>query len=214
MHVVGTLFIMKLLIATRNPHKLEEIREIFDLPGLDIVSALDYPEIPDVVEDGETLEANAVKKAVTLALATGLHALADDTGLEVDALHGAPGVYSARYAGEHADYAANNRKLLAALNETDNRNAQFRCVIALAEPDGRAQYVEGVCRGAIARAPRGENGFGYDPLFVPEGHERTFAELASAEKHRLSHRGRALTEARRAWSERLAPEPEKPNPAP
>lgn len=194
---------MKLLIATRNPHKLTEIRDIFDLPGLDIVSALDYPDIPDVVEDGATLEANAVKKAVTLALATGLHALADDTGLEVTALNGAPGVYSARYAGEPTDYAANNQKLLTELNGAEDRSAQFRCVIAFAQPDGRAQYVEGICRGTILHELRGANGFGYDPLFVPDGFDRTFAELSADEKNRISHRGRALEEARRAWETAL-----------
>lgn len=191
---------MKLLIATRNAHKLEEIQAIFNVPGLEIVSAFDFPDIPDVVEDGETLEANAIKKAVTLATATGLWALADDTGLEVDALNGAPGVYSARYAGEPTDYAANNRKLLAALDGESNRAAQFRCVVALSEPSGRAQYVEGICRGVIADALRGTNGFGYDPLFVPDGFNRTFAELSSDEKNAISHRGRALERAHEEWT--------------
>lgn len=190
---------MKLLIATRNAHKLREIREIFDIPGLEIVSALDYPEIPDVVEDGETLEANAIKKAVTLARATGLWSMADDTGLEVAALNGEPGVYSARYAGEDARYADNNRKLLDALNGTTDRSAQFRCVIALADPSGDAQTVEGICRGRIADAVRGDGGFGYDPLFVPDGFDRTFAELSAEEKNRISHRGRALEKAHHAW---------------
>lgn len=194
---------MKLLIATRNPHKLEEIQQIFDLPGLDIVSALDYPQIPEVVEDGLTLEANAVKKAVTLAVATGLWALADDSGLEVEALDGAPGVYSARYAGEPPDYAANNQKLLAELDGVTDRAAQFRCVIALSEPSGRAQYVEGVCKGTIAGGLRGSNGFGYDPLFVPDGYTETFAELPSDEKNRISHRGRALAQARMTWATNL-----------
>ena len=195
---------MKLLIATRNAHKLTEIRRIFNLPGLETVSAFDFPDVPDVVEDGETLEANAVKKAVTLALATNLYALADDTGLEVNALDGAPGVYSARYAGENADYAANNRKLLAELDGVADRAAQFRCVIALAEPNGRAQFVEGVCPGRIAHEARGTNGFGYDPLFIPDGFDRTFAELSSDEKNRISHRGRALDAARRAWCDLLS----------
>lgn len=194
---------MKLLIATRNPHKLSEIREIFDLPEREFVSALDFPDIPDVVEDGATLEANAIKKAVTMALATGFYALADDTGLEVTALDGAPGVYSARYAGAEADYAANNRKLLAELAPVDDRAAQFRCVIALSDPDGRAQYVEGICPGRIAREPRGANGFGYDPIFIPDGFDRTFAELASDEKNRISHRGRALGQAHTKWSATL-----------
>lgn len=194
---------MKLLFATRNRHKLGEIKEIFGLPGLDMVSALDFPEIPEVIEDGDTLEANAVKKAVTLALATGLTAMADDTGLEVDALNGAPGVYSARYAGEQADYAANNRKLLAELEGVTDRRARFRCVISLAEPSGRAEYVDGTCAGHIAHSPRGDNGFGYDPLFIPDGFDRTFAELSADEKNRISHRGRALAQARAIWSSAL-----------
>lgn len=195
---------MKLLIATRNAHKLAEIRQIFPVPGLELVSALDFPEIPDVVEDGKTLEANAVKKAVSLALATGLYALADDTGLEVEALGGAPGVYSARYAGEPPDYAANNRKLLAELAAHSNRRAQFRCVVAFSDPSGKAQYVEGICRGEIGQALRGTQGFGYDPLFIPEGESRTFAEMDSEEKNQISHRGRALQAAAEAWGEQLA----------
>ncbi len=188
-----------LVIATRNPHKLAEIRALFPFPGLTLRSALDYPDIPEVVEDGATLEANAIKKAVTLAQGTGSPALADDTGLEVEALNGAPGVYSARYAGEHADYMANNHKLLKALEGQPNRQARFRCVIALAQPSGQAEYVEGICTGTIALAPRGNNGFGYDPLFVPESETRTFAELSSNEKHACSHRGRALRAAAERW---------------
>ncbi len=189
----------KLVLATRNQHKLEEFEAILGTGEFEWVSALDFPDIPEVIEDGETLEANAVKKAVTLALATGLRALADDTGLEVSALDGAPGVYSARYAGEPPDYAANNRKLLDALADVDDRRGRFRCVIALAEPDGRAQYVEGICAGTIATAPMGEGGFGYDPLFIPDGEQRTFAQMSAAEKNRQSHRGRALAAARERW---------------
>ncbi len=188
-----------LVLATRNPHKLEEIRALFPFPDLITRSALDYPEIPEVVEDGATLEANAVKKAVTLAVATGAYALADDTGLEVNALGGAPGVRSARYAGEACDYAANNRKLLAALQGAADREAQFRCVIALAWPNGQAQYVEGVCRGTIGVTARGTNGFGYDPLFIPDEGDRTFAEYTAAEKNACSHRGRALRAAAERW---------------
>lgn len=194
---------MKLLIATRNAHKLAEIQQIFPVQGLELVSALDFPDIPDVVEDGQTLEANAVKKAVTLSVATGFYALADDTGLEVDALEGAPGVYSARYAGEPCDYAANNRKLLAALAGVEDRAAQFRCVIALSEPSGKAQFVEGICRGRMATKASGDQGFGYDPLFVPDGETRTFAEMAADEKNRISHRGRALRAAVEAWGDVL-----------
>lgn len=198
---------MKLLIATRNRHKLSEIQAIFHWPGLDVVSAFDYPDIPDVVEDGKTLEANAIKKAVTLSLATGLWALADDTGLEVKSLDGAPGVHSARFAGPQVDYAANNVKLLAELNHAPDRTAQFRTVIALSSPTGQAQHVVGVCSGKIIEAPRGVHGFGYDPLFVPDGFDRTFAELEPTEKNRVSHRARALDHAQMAWSTLLATSP-------
>jgi len=194
---------MKLVIATRNKHKLEEIREIFHIPGLTVVSAFDFPEVPDVVEDGDTFEANAVKKAVTLARATGLMALADDSGLEVDALNGAPGVYSARYAGEPVSYQANNRKLLASLKNETNRRARFRCVIALAGPDGHARVVDGRCEGTIAFEERGDKGFGYDPLFIPDGHTVTFSEMDAAAKHAISHRGRALRRAAAEWADAL-----------
>ena len=198
---------MKLVIATRNKHKLEEIRAIFSLGALDLVSALDFPEIPDVVEDGLTFEDNAAKKAATLARATGCWALADDSGLEVDALDGRPGVYSARYAGEPADYAANNRKLLAELQGQSNRKAHFRCVVALADPSGKTRVVQGRCDGVIVDRPRGRAGFGYDPLFVPDGYAETFAEVSSELKNRISHRARALAEAKRAWISLLNPEP-------
>ena len=190
---------MKLVIATRNKHKLEEIRAIFSLGALDLASALDFPEIPDVVEDGLTFEDNAVKKAVTLARATGCWALADDSGLEVDALDGRPGVYSARYAGEPADYEANNRKLLAELQGQSNRRARFRCVVALADPSGKSRVVQGQCGGVIVDRPRGRAGFGYDPLFVPDGYTETFAEMEAGLKNKISHRGRALAEAKKAW---------------
>ena len=198
---------MKLIIATRNPHKLKEISTIFKLPNLDVGSALDYPDIPDVVEDGATLEENAVKKAVMLAVATGSWALADDTGLEVGALEGAPGVYSARYAGEDVSYSDNNAKLLSELENHADRGARFRTVVALSSPSGRAQYVEGVCPGVIGRALSGEKGFGYDPLFIPDGFEATYAEMTADEKNRISHRGRALQKAIEKWGEFLASGP-------
>lgn len=198
---------MKLLLATRNRHKLEEIRACFNLAHLDIVSALDLPDLPEVEEDGDTLEANAEKKAATLARLTGLWALADDTGLEVDALDGAPGVYSARYAGSGATYADNCRKLLGALRNESRRTARFRCVIALSDPAGETRWVEGCCEGVILHAPRGEGGFGYDPVFQPDGHGETFAEMASAAKNAISHRGRALQRAAAAWDRFLALEP-------
>ncbi|MFC1462027.1 XTP/dITP diphosphatase [Verrucomicrobiota bacterium] len=183
---------MRLLVATRNAHKLCEIRAIFSLPNLHLCSTDDFPGLPEVVEDGDTFEANAIKKAVTTAKAAGAWALADDSGLEVDALNGEPGVHSARYAGEPVSYEANNRKLLAKLGDNSDRTARFRCVMALSDPEGDVQTVEGKCEGAIARAERGEGGFGYDPLFVPQGHDQTFAEMDATAKNAISHRGVAL----------------------
>jgi XTP/dITP diphosphohydrolase len=150
-------------------------------------------EAPDVEETGATLEENARIKAQALADAFDLPAIADDTGLEVDALEGAPGVYSARYAGEHASYGENVSKLIGVLGERMDRAARFATVAMARWPDGREITMRGVVEGEIARSPRGENGFGYDPLFVPvEGDGRTFAEMDPAEKHALSHRGRAF----------------------
>jgi XTP/dITP diphosphohydrolase len=190
---------MKIIIATRNAHKLEEIRAIFDFKGLDICSALDFPGIPDTIEDRNTFEGNAVKKAQELCDATGLMALADDSGLEVDALGGAPGVWSARYAGEPCNYEANNEKLLRELAGKTNRRARFRTVIALARPGREPLTVEGTCEGTIIEEPRGTCGFGYDPLFVPDGTGKTFAELPPEVKNRISHRANALAQASRHW---------------
>jgi XTP/dITP diphosphohydrolase len=194
---------MKLLIATRNRHKLDEIRAILNMPGLDLVSCVDYPQVPEVVEDGDTLEQNAIKKAQELAAATGLWTLADDTGLEVDALSGAPGVISARYAGEPSDAAANISRLLSELESVDERRARFRTVIALSSPSGETRTVDGVCEGTITKKPRGDHGFGYDPVFLPEESDETFAELTADAKNRISHRARALAQARMAWGELL-----------
>jgi len=190
---------MRLLIATRNRHKLDEIRAILKLPGLELAGADEVPGLPEVEEDAATFEGNALKKARELGCASGMWTLADDSGLEVAALGGAPGVYSARYAGAAADYPANNAKLLAALAGVADRRAQFRCVLALYAPDGRTWTVEGICRGRIGHLPGGTNGFGYDPLFLPEGYDRTFAELPAEEKNRISHRARALAAATREW---------------
>ena len=199
---------MKLVLATQNPKKLEELRALLDLPATDVICALDIPGIPEVVEDGKTFHENAVKKAVTLARLTGCWALADDSGLEVEALNNAPGVYSARYAGEPVDYAANNQKLMNALHGTSNRRARFRCVIALSSPQGETRCVEGSCPGLIIETLKGHQGFGYDPLFQPDGYTQTFAEMEAAEKNRISHRGRALAAAKQAWGALLAKHPE------
>jgi len=195
---------MKLLVATRNPHKLDEILAILVLPGLQMLSMRDFPDLPEVVEDGETFAANAAKKARLLSQATGLWAMGDDSGLEVAALDGEPGVYSARYAGEPVNYAANNAKLLARLAGQPNRRARFRCVLALAEPGGLCRTLEGRCEGTITEAPRGSHGFGYDPLFVPDGDTLTFAEMPASAKNGRSHRALALRQAATDWLPLLA----------
>ncbi len=192
---------MKLVIATRNAHKLEEIKSIFDFQHLEVLSAFDFPEIPDVIEDGNTLEANAIKKAVEISKATGCWAMADDSGLEVNVLDGAPGVYSARYAGEQCSYSDNNKKLLRELMGKKDRSAQFCTVIALSDPEGNVKTVSGKCHGLIIDELRGSTGFGYDPLFVPEGYTETFAELGSEVKNRISHRAQALQKACDEWAD-------------
>jgi len=191
---------MKFVIATRNAHKLEEIRAIFNTNGLEVCSALDFPEIPDTLEDRDTLEGNAIKKAQELCDATGLMSLADDSGLEVEALNGAPGIYSARYAGEPCSYSDNNAKLLRELDGKDNRRARFRTVIALVRPGEEPRTVEGKCEGVIIDELRGEHGFGYDPLFVPDGCTETFAELSSEVKNKISHRALALVQVSKNWN--------------
>jgi len=195
---------MKILIASRNDHKILEIREIFDQPGVEWVSTAEFPELEDVVEDGDTFEANAIKKATELAQATGLWALADDSGLEVTALGNAPGVYSARYAGEPCNHANNNDKLIRELAGKSDRSARFRCVAALSDPSGKAETVSGACPGHMIEALRGTEGFGYDPLFVPKGYETTFAEMGHAQKNQLSHRGIAMKAAQEKWGSLIA----------
>jgi len=195
---------MKLVIATRNRHKLDEIRAIFNLPGLDLLSSFDFPDIPDVEETGSTFAENAELKARALARATGMWAMADDSGLVVDALGGAPGIYSARFAGEPVSYAANNKKLMQLMHNQSNRRARFRCALALVSPDGELFAIEGSCEGAIIDELRGAEGFGYDPLFVPEGEMMTFAEMPADRKNQISHRARALAAAAKAWKPLLA----------
>lgn len=180
---------MRLVLASANPDKAREIAALLD--EFEVLPR--PPEVPDVVEDGDTLEANARLKAQALVDATGEAAVADDTGLEVAALGGAPGLYTARYAGEGATYADNVAKLLAALDGVDDRRARFRTVAAALFPDGREVLAHGEVTGTIATAPRGSQGFGYDPVFVPdEADGRTFAEMSEDEKHAISHRGRAF----------------------
>jgi XTP/dITP diphosphohydrolase len=184
----------ELIVATRNRGKLKEI-EAF-LSGLVPVvrCTADFPDFPETVEDGATFQENALKKAREAAAHTGLPALADDSGLVVDALAGCPGVYSARYAGDNADDTANNSKLLQELQGVgaDERVAAFVCSMALVTPDGDEQLFTGRVGGAIIDAAQGDNGFGYDPLFLVDGFGRTMAELSLDEKNRVSHRGQAL----------------------
>ncbi|AXJ01605.1 XTP/dITP diphosphohydrolase [Cyclonatronum proteinivorum] len=180
-----------IVLASANPHKVTELREILSGIGVKLKSTSDFPGLRDVIEDAETLHGNALKKAAYLYETTGLPALADDTGLEVDHLNGAPGVYSARYAGERATYEDNVNKLLRELGSTDNRSARFRTVIAFKNDSGTF-FFNGVCEGRITKTPIGDNGFGYDPVFMPEGYNLTFAELMSEIKNNISHRGRAV----------------------
>jgi XTP/dITP diphosphohydrolase len=186
----------RVVLATRNPHKVTEVRRILTaagVTGIDLMSADDL-DVPDVPETGVTFAENAVLKATAVAAASGLPAIADDSGLTVDALGGMPGVLSARWSGRHGDDAANLALVLGQLADVpvDRRTAAFVCAAALAVPGGPVIVEEGVVRGRLAREPRGTNGFGYDPIFVPEGETRTTAELPSAEKDAISHRGRAF----------------------
>ncbi|SHE88028.1 XTP/dITP diphosphohydrolase [Desulfofundulus australicus DSM 11792] len=185
---------MKLVLATRNPGKVRELSQLLSPLGYEVLSLEHFPGVPEVVEDGATFRDNAVKKATAVARHTGQLALADDSGLEVDYLGGAPGVRSARFAGEGHDDRANNEKLLRLLAGVppEKRTARFRCVVAVATPEGKVLTTEGTCEGIIAEEPRGEGGFGYDPLFYVPSCGKTFAELEPEVKNRISHRGRAL----------------------
>ncbi|WP_305045725.1 XTP/dITP diphosphatase [Geoalkalibacter sp.] len=185
---------MELVIATRNAGKLREIRRLFEEVGIAVLGLESFPELPEVEEDGETFAANAVKKAQTVARLTGRPVLADDSGLEVEALNGAPGVYSARFAGAGAGDEDNNRKLLAELARIPaaHRQAAFHCVMAYCLPGGDCTLFDGRLAGTILEAPRGEKGFGYDPLFFLPEFGKTLAELPLDVKNRISHRGQAL----------------------
>jgi XTP/dITP diphosphohydrolase len=190
--------VKQLLLATRNRNKKQELQELLKGLPVQILTLDDFPGLPEVEEDGSTFSENAAKKARVNAAWSGVVCLADDSGLIVEALNGQPGVYSARFSGLHADDESNNRKLLQMMEELegDDRRARFACVIAIAAPEGKTVTVEGSCPGSIIREPRGRGGFGYDPLFVPEGFSRTFAELTPAQKNSISHRARALHQAR------------------
>jgi len=192
-----------LVLATRNAGKTREIREYLGDFPVEIKNLEDFGRIPSVEEDGATFDENAYKKASFTAKILGLPALADDSGLEVEALGGAPGVHSARYAGQSATDAENNAKLLRKMEGKTNRAAAFTCVISIAVPSGAALTYEARCEGLIAEAPAGENGFGYDPLFYCPPLNRTFAQLSAKEKNRVSHRGKALAELKEEFEKVL-----------
>lgn len=190
--------IKEIVLATRNRHKVEELTALLR----DIVSRIrtldEFPEVPEVVEDGDSCEANAVKKATAVAKATGLVSVADDTGLEVDALGGRPGVYAARYAGENVTYEDNWRKLLREMTGVppQRRTARFITVAALASPQGEVQVAQGILDGRISETPSGSKGFGYDPVFLVHQLGKTLAELSPEEKNQISHRARAFQQAK------------------
>ncbi|MBE9910868.1 MULTISPECIES: ribonuclease PH [Enterococcus] len=190
-----------IVIATRNAGKAEEFRTLFAKEGYTVKTLFDYPEIPDVEETGTTFEENARLKAETIAQVLNQPVLADDSGLKVDVLGGRPGVYSARFAGEHKSDAANNAKLLFELTDVadEERTAQFHCTLVFAEPNKESLVVEAEWPGRIGRIPKGENGFGYDPLFIPDGYTQTAAEISSEEKNNHSHRGLAMAKLSQVW---------------
>ena len=195
----------ELLVATNNKGKVRELSQLLSDFPLSLRLLGEFPDIVEAEETGETFAENASIKALNYSAHTGLLTLSDDSGLVVDALGGAPGVRSARYAGREATYAERMSKLLGELDATGDaeRRARFVCVIAVADPSAGALHTfEGACEGRIARAPRGTGGFGYDPVFIPDGHDRTFGELPAEVKHSLSHRARALALAARHLRER------------
>jgi XTP/dITP diphosphohydrolase len=187
----------RLVLATRNPGKVREISAIYDHLGIAWLSLIDIPEVGNVAEEGATYAENAAAKARVVAVAAGLPALADDSGVEIDALGGAPGVRSARFLGERATDAERNARILQELDNVPDprRTARYVAAVALALPDGSVRTFEGACEGSIARSPRGTGGFGYDPIFLAAGETRTMAEVPAEVKNRISHRARALRAA-------------------
>jgi XTP/dITP diphosphohydrolase len=186
----------KVVIASRNEHKIDEMRRILNEAGLslDLVGIQEFPDLPDVDETGETFAENALLKAREICAFTGLPAIADDSGLCVDALGGMPGIFSARWSGTHGNDLANLQLLLAQISHvaSDRRTASFRCAAAIVTPSGAEKVVEGVMAGRLIDTPRGTNGFGYDPIFIADGYSITTAEMDSASKDAISHRGRAI----------------------
>lgn len=188
---------MEIVLATKNLGKVRELEKMLNLPGLKVLSLADYPNMPEVIEDGDTFTENAIKKAKEVAEFTKKVALADDSGLEVDYLNGAPGVHSARYAGVNKSDEENNKKLIRNLEGVpqDKRTGRFKCVIAIATPEGEIKTTEGTCEGLIGYVEKGDQGFGYDPLFIVPEYDKTFAELDIEIKNQISHRGKALMKA-------------------
>ena len=191
---------MKLILATRNQGKVRELTNMLygeanSKQQIEVISLENYPDAPEVIEDGKTYAENAVKKASVIAAYTSHLTLADDAGLEVDALEGAPGIHSKRWAGENATDETRIAKLLQALEGAANRRARFIAAIAVVHPNANPEVVLGVCEGHIRHDPVGESGFGYDPVFVPDGYHQTFAELGEEIKNRMSHRAKALEQA-------------------
>jgi XTP/dITP diphosphohydrolase len=205
-----------IVLATRNKHKIEEIAALLEGSGLTVKTFQDFPDFPEVTENGRTFRENALKKARAICQHTGLAALADDSGLEVDVLQGMPGVRSARFAGEKATDAENSTKLLNLLRNVApaKRWAQFRCVMAVAFPDGKTITADETCRGKIVDQPKGAGGFGYDPIFWFPYANKTFAELDPETKNKLSHRGKALARIKDELMKLLTPrDAAQPQPA-
>lgn len=190
---------LEIVLATRNNDKIKEIKKLLSGVNARLVSIEEFPGCPEVEEDGETLEENAKKKALVVSQYTKKISLAEDTGLEVEALDGAPGIHSARFAGACATYKDNNRKLLKLMDKLpqEKRKAKFRCVAALAKPDGSVVTCEGECEGMIALEMKGESGFGYDPIFIVPSYGKTFAELGEEVKNRISHRAQAFAKIKK-----------------
>jgi len=193
---------LEIVLATRNQDKIKEIKKILSsVLGTKFHSLDEFPQIPKIIEDGKSLKENAIKKAKLVAKLTGKTALADDSGLEVKALNGLPGVYSSRFAGEGCTYADNNHKLLRLMKGVSSREALFRCVIALAFPKGKVKTVEGRIKGRISHKILGRHGFGYDPVFLVPEYGKTFAQLGPKIKNRISHRAQALFKIKKVISE-------------
>ncbi len=190
---------LEVMIATRNKGKIREIREVLNGLGLRIYALSDFPDVPDIEEDGKNFTENALKKARFYSKYFEMMTIADDSGLEVDSLKGLPGIYSARYAGEGRSSQANNQKLLRELQgvPVSKRGAKFKCLLAMVSPDGKEAIAEGSCKGSIGFKEKGKRGFGYDPLFFLPKNGKTMAELSLEEKNKISHRGKALRKLRK-----------------